>query len=115
MSEKALIMLENDLGVKLVIEKDPLSVKVYDLDGNEISGGENGMIVNINEYTFDKTAGEILDALAAGKVVIIKNGNDYSTLQAAYKIDDYVFRFMDSAENYAAYMCATLDDYPMED
>lgn len=41
MSEKALILFENDLGVKLDIEKDPLSVIVYDLEGNEISGGSD--------------------------------------------------------------------------
>lgn len=39
MSEKALVILENDLGVKLDIEKDPLSLTAYDLEGNVISGG----------------------------------------------------------------------------
>lgn len=37
--EKALILLENELGIKLDIEKDPLSVTAYDLEGNEIGGG----------------------------------------------------------------------------
>lgn len=42
MSEKALVILENDLGVKLDIEKDPLSLTAYDLEGNEIASGGGG-------------------------------------------------------------------------
>lgn len=47
--EKATIILENNLGVKLDIEKSPLSLTAYDFDGNVISGGGGG--VNVTHIT----------------------------------------------------------------
>lgn len=55
--EKATILLENDLGVKLDIEKNPLSVVAYDFDGNVISGG--GLDISFCTVTFVNNSGAV--------------------------------------------------------
>ena len=71
MSEKALIMLENDLGVKLDIVKDPLSLTAYDLEGNVISGGGGGAPLNPCHLTVINNTGNTTAVLGN---FVISNG-----------------------------------------
>lgn len=58
---KAKLLLKNDVGLVLDITESPLGCTVYDLEGNEISGGGGSVSFDICNITIDNTTASAIE------------------------------------------------------
>ena len=97
---KAKLLLKNDVGLVLDITESPLGCTVYDLEGNEISGGGGGDLLTCDIKVVNHTGmvvaviyqPDIKDGAITGEVTLPPlNNNDEANIKAYCYYDSTPF------------------------